>query len=66
MLMTEIIEKKKKNGRLNREEIHFFIHNYVQGLIPDYQASALLMAIFFRGLNAEETAFLADEMMHCG
>lgn len=66
MLMTEIIEKKKKNGRLNREEIHFFIHNYVKDLIPDYQASALLMAIFFRGLDAEETAILTDEMMHSG
>lgn len=53
--MSDIIYKKREGGELSREEIQFFITDYVAGRIPDYQASALLMAIFFRGLSRRET-----------
>ncbi len=51
---------------LTREEIQFVIDGYVQGAIPDYQVSALLMAIFFNGMTFEETAALTDCMLHSG
>lgn len=66
MLMTDIIEKKKLGNALTREEINFFIKNYNQGIIPDYQVSSLLMAIYFRGMTEEEISILTDEMMHSG
>lgn len=66
MLMTEIIGKKRDKEKLNREEIRFFIKGYVDGTIPDYQVSALLMAIVLNGMDSEETAILTDEMMHSG
>ena len=49
MLMTDIIGKKRDGGELSREEIEFFIKGVVDGSIPDYQTSALLMAIVWRG-----------------
>ena len=49
MRMYDIIHKKREGGELTTYEIHFFVQGYTQGEIPDYQASALLMAIFFRG-----------------
>lgn len=58
MRMYDIIKKKRDGGVLSREEIEFFIHGYVNGEIPDYQASALCMAIYFRGMTTEETTYL--------
>ena len=52
MRMYDIIMKKRDGGVLSDEEIGFFVDGVVDGSIPDYQSSALLMAIYFRGLNA--------------
>src|SRR5687768_10518778 len=58
---------KKRNGDiLTEEEIDFFIQSYSQGRTPDYQASALLMAIFFNGLNKKETIALTKAMIASG
>ncbi|OGV54288.1 MAG: pyrimidine-nucleoside phosphorylase [Lentisphaerae bacterium GWF2_52_8] len=62
----DIIMKKRNSGSLSREEISFMIKNYTSGVIPDYQMSALLMAIFIRGMNPSETAVLTDEMVKSG
>ena len=66
MNMIEIITKKVEGKKLTRREIHYFIKGYVANEIPDYQASALTMAIVFQGMDSEETAILTDEMMHSG
>ncbi len=66
MRMVDIIIKKRDGGILTKEEISFFIKGYTDGSIPDYQASALAMAIVFRGMNKEETAFLTEAMMKSG
>ncbi|MCQ2548258.1 MAG: pyrimidine-nucleoside phosphorylase [Clostridia bacterium] len=66
MNMTEMIIKKRNGGELNKDEIHWFIKNYVDGVIPDYQVSALLMAIYFKGLNNKETYTLTREMENSG
>lgn len=58
MRMYDIIKKKRDGETLTREEINFFIDGYVKGEIPDYQASALCMAIYFRGMTTEETTYL--------
>ncbi len=64
--MNDIIYKKREGGELSREEIAYFIDGYVAGDIPDYQASALLMAIFFRGLSRTETFQLTNAMRDSG
>jgi pyrimidine-nucleoside phosphorylase len=57
----------KRDGRpLSREEIGSFVSGVTDGTLPDYQASALLMAIVLRGMNADETAWLTDAMVHSG
>ena len=56
MRMYDIIKKKRDGGALTASEIDFFIQGYVKGEIPDYQAAALCMAIWFRGMTPEETA----------
>lgn len=66
MKMYDIIAKKRDNHKLTKEEISFFINGYDDGSIPDYQASAFLMAVFLNGLDDEETAWLTDEMAHSG
>lgn len=66
MNMVSMIQKKKDGLTLTREEIQWFIDGYVEGDIPDYQASALLMAICFRGLNREETFQLTEAMRFSG
>ena len=66
MRMEEIIEHKRDGLELSQEEIHFFIKNYVDNKIPDYQASALLMAIYLKGMNDKETALLTEEMRVSG
>ncbi len=66
MQMTDIILKKRDGFELSKEEIAFFIKNYVNNIIPDYQASALAMAIYFQGMNKKEISFLTDSMLHSG
>ena len=66
MNMVDIILKKKEGGVLTPEEIRAFARGAADGSVPDYQLAALLMAICWRGMNAEETACLTMEMMHSG
>jgi len=66
MRMTDLILKKRSNEALTKEEIDFFIKDYVAGKIPDYQVSAFCMAVVFNGMNKKEIAFLTDAMMHSG
>ena len=66
MRMVDIIERKRDGHPLTREEISFFVKGYVDETIPDYQASALAMAIYFRGMDEREIADLTDLMMHSG
>ena len=66
MRMYDIILKKREGKALTSEEIKFFIKGLVDGSIPDYQVSALMMAVFFKGMNHEETATLTMEMAHSG
>lgn len=66
MRMYDIILKKRNSEELTKEEIDFFIQGYTKGTIPDYQASALLMAIYFQGMNKRETADLTLSMVHSG
>ncbi|MBO8427642.1 MAG: thymidine phosphorylase [Firmicutes bacterium] len=66
MFMEDIIEHKRDGLALTEEEIHFFIQNYVNNKIPDYQASALLMAIYLKGMTSYETAILTKEMRDSG
>lgn len=66
MRMYDIIHKKRQGGELSPQEIKFFIDGFVRGDIPDYQASALMMAIFFKGMTKEEISCLTMEMAHSG
>ena len=66
MRMYDIIEKKRDGKALSDEEIKFFIEGYTKGEIPDYQASALCMAIYFRGMNEAETVTLTECMAKSG
>ena len=66
MRMYDIIAKKRDGGELSKQEIEFFVDGYVNGEIADYQASALLMAIYFRGMTASETATLTMCMANSG
>ena len=66
MLMTELIAKKRDGGELTTEEIDFMIQGYTRGEIPDYQMSAMCMAIVFRGMSDRETLDLTMSMMHSG
>jgi pyrimidine-nucleoside phosphorylase len=66
MRAVDIIEKKRDGKELSREEINFIVQGYTQGEIVDYQMSALLMAIFLRGMTGEETIALTHEMLHSG
>jgi pyrimidine-nucleoside phosphorylase len=62
----DLIIKKRDGGALSRAEIEFFAQGVTTGKFADYQATALLMAIFWRGMTAEETAWLTDAMMRSG
>lgn len=64
--MYDIIRKKRDGGELSDEEISFFVSGYTRGEIPDYQASALCMAIFFRGMSERETVALTKFMATSG
>ena len=66
MRMYDIIQHKRDNKELSGEEIQFFVEEYTVGNIPDYQAAALAMAIFFNGMTPEETAALTLAMAHSG
>lgn len=66
MLPQWIIEKKRDNKELSKEEISSFINGFVSGEIADYQMSALAMAIYFNGMTMEETAALTEIMMNSG
>lgn len=66
MRMYDIIQKKRDGGELSRAELEFFIKGVTDGSIPDYQTSALLMAIFFQKMNPRETADMTDLMAHSG
>jgi pyrimidine-nucleoside phosphorylase len=66
MRAVDIILKKRDGGALSRDEIRFFVSGVTTGELPDYQASALLMAVLLRGMSADETAWLTDAMVHSG
>jgi len=66
MRMYDIIQKKRDGNPLSEAEIQWFIENYVQGNIPDYQVAALCMAIYFRGMNLEETTALTFAVRDSG
>ena len=66
MRAVDIIEKKRDGKQLTRDEIHFIIQGYTTGEIADYQVSALLMAIFLRGMTDAEAIALTEEMLYSG
>src|SRR3989454_4968289 len=66
MRAVDIILSKRDGRMLARAEIRFFVDGVTAGTLPDYQASALLMAILLRGMSPEETAWLTDAMVHSG
>ncbi|HUQ48031.1 MAG TPA: thymidine phosphorylase [Gemmatimonadaceae bacterium] len=66
MIVPRLIERKRDGGRLEPAEWHELIAAYAQGKVPDYQMSALLMAIFFRGLERTEVDALTDAMIESG
>ena len=66
MLMTDLIVKKRDGGELSHEEINFMIDGYTQGQIPDYQMSAMCMAILLRGMTDRETLDMTMAMVHSG
>jgi len=66
MRMYDLILKKRNGDILSKEEISYFIKGYTNGTIPDYQAAALLMAIYFQKMNESETADLTQAMMSSG
>lgn len=66
MRMYDIINKKKRGGHLSKEEIRFMVNGYTNGEIPDYQVSALMMAVCFQGMDDEETLHLTLAMRDSG
>jgi pyrimidine-nucleoside phosphorylase len=66
MRVVDVIAKKRDGGALSREEIELFVNGVTCGTLPDYQASALLMAIVLRGMTIEETSWLTDSIVNSG
>lgn len=66
LLPSEVIKAKREGRALSSEMIEFFVNGYCQGTIPDYQMSALLMTIFFRGMSDSETLILTQAMLNSG
>lgn len=66
MLMTDLIIKKRDRQKLSADEIKFMVEGYTEGSIPDYQMSAMLMAILLNGMDSDETLNLTMAMMHSG
>lgn len=64
--MVDLIQKKRDGGEFSQAEIDWMIENYVKGIVPDYQMSALAMAIYFKGMTTVETAYLTMAMVHSG
>jgi pyrimidine-nucleoside phosphorylase/thymidine phosphorylase len=63
---VDLIQRKRDGAELGREEIDFFVRGYARGEVPDYQASALAMAVFFRGMTPAEIVALTESMMRTG
>ena len=66
MRMYDLIETKKRGGALTKDEIAYMVRGFVDGGILDYQMSAMLMAIYFQGMNDQEITYLTLEMAHSG
>jgi pyrimidine-nucleoside phosphorylase len=66
MRMVDVIDRKRNGSVLKKEEIKAFVDGYTDGSIPDYQASALLMAIYFNGMTDEEQSELTMQMLNSG
>ncbi|GAA0296672.1 pyrimidine-nucleoside phosphorylase [Gracilibacillus halotolerans] len=66
MRMVDIISRKRNGESLSIDEIEFFINGYMEDEIPDYQVSALMMAIYYKGMSEEETAHLTNSMVQSG
>lgn len=66
MRMVDLIQKKKMGETLTKEEIDFIVEGYTKGEIPDYQMSAFLMAVYFKGMNKEETSNLTLAYVNSG
>lgn len=66
MRIVDVIANKRDGGTLSRDEIEFFVAGLGDGRVLEYQASALLMAIYLRGMTAEETSWLTGAMVHSG
>lgn len=66
MRMVDLIEKKRDGNILSKEEIKFIIDGYVNGSIPDYQVSSLLMAIYFKGMTDQEATDLTEAILYSG
>ncbi len=66
MRAVDLIRKKRDGGELTSEELAHLVRSYTSGAIPDYQISAFLMAVFFRGMTAAEMAVMTDEMRRSG
>ncbi|MFI5183918.1 MAG: thymidine phosphorylase [Vicinamibacteria bacterium] len=66
MRAVDVIERKRDGHELTSEELTFFVGGYARGEVPDYQASALTMATFFRGMSPRETVALTEAMMRTG
>ena len=66
MRAVDIIIKKRNGLKLTKEEIEFFIDGYASSNIPDYQASAFAMAVYFKGMDDEEVTYLTEAMLHTG
>ncbi len=66
MSVVDLITKKREGNELSESEIDLLVEGYTAGRIPDYQMAALCMAIFYRGMTAEETRRLTRSMVHSG
>ena len=66
MNIQDVIQQKRDGGVLSSEQIRFAVQGYTKDQIPDYQMASLLMAIFIRGMNEEETAELTRAMLESG
>ena len=66
MRAVDLIRTKRDGGQLDRAALEWFVDGVTAGTLPDYQASALLMAIVLRGMTAAETAALTDAMVRSG
>ena len=66
MRIVDLIDKKKRGGEHTKDEIDFLINSLMDGSAADYQISAWLMAVYFKGMTLDETAYLTDAMVRSG